>query len=180
MNPISRLTRSFSIWFEKVRYTPLAVLVKTAVHIFCHSIFWLWNLMFLTVVYLGFMPFIGVPLLEALVTGEIPFPFVLPLLGFLLVPPACTIFGLLKLRKHPVLLMRLFYGVEAPILTLCILRMFVFRELTPSSTLMVVAVAIAIATDFGTEEFVVIHPPRVSPTSDGFTVKATASFKVKY
>ncbi|MEO1300392.1 MAG: TIGR02921 family PEP-CTERM protein, partial [Cyanobacteria bacterium J06636_16] len=104
------------------------------------------NFLFLSVVYLGFMPFIGGPLVESLIAGEIPWPFVLPLLGLLLVPPACTIFGLLKLRKHPVLLMRLFYGVEAPILTLCILRMFVFRELTPSSTLMVGAGAIAIAT----------------------------------
>ncbi len=146
MTPLSRLTRRFSIWFEQVRYTPSAVLVKTAVHIFCHIIFWLWNLLFLSVVYLGFMPFIGGPLVESLITGEVPLPFVWPLLGFLLVPPACTIFGLLKLSKHPVLLMRLFYGVEAPILTLCILRMFIFRELTPSSTLIVGAATIAIAT----------------------------------
>ncbi|MEM9002548.1 MAG: TIGR02921 family PEP-CTERM protein [Cyanobacteria bacterium P01_F01_bin.86] len=140
------MNRKLSTQIEKIRYAPAGYLAKALVHIFCHSIFWLWNLLFLGVVYLGFMPFIGVPLVRSLVAGEIPFPFVLPLLGFLIVPPACTIFGLIKLRKHPVLLMRLFYGVEAPILTLCILRMFIFRELTPASTLMVVTGAIAIAT----------------------------------
>ena len=140
------MNHKLSAWIEKVRYTPFNYLVKALVHIFCHSIFWLWNLLFLGVVYLGLMPLIGVPLVRALLAEEIPFPFVLPLLGFLLVPPACTLFGLIKLRKHPVLLMRLFYGIEAPILTLCILRMFIFRELTPASTLIVSAGVVAIAT----------------------------------
>lgn len=138
----SRPKQPLRNWFESARSAP----IKALVHIFCHSVFWLWNLLFLGVVYLGFMPWFGIDLVRSLADGTIPFPFVLPLLGLLLVPPACTIFGFVKLRKHPVLLMRLFYGVEAPILTLCVLRMFVFRELTASSGLMVGAETIAIAT----------------------------------
>ncbi|MEO1621830.1 MAG: TIGR02921 family PEP-CTERM protein, partial [Cyanobacteria bacterium J06632_3] len=36
--------------------------------------------------------------------------------------------------NRPTLLMRLFYGVEAPLFTLCLLRLFLIRELTPAST----------------------------------------------
>ncbi|HEY9888424.1 MAG TPA: TIGR02921 family PEP-CTERM protein, partial [Candidatus Obscuribacterales bacterium] len=111
----------------------------------CHSIFWGWNGLFLMVVYLGFLPFIGVPLVTALAAGAVPFPFVVPLVSFLATPPICIGAGL-RLRKRPAALMRLFYGVEAPIMALSILRMFVLRELTPASTVVVVAGAIAIAT----------------------------------
>ena len=112
----------------------------------CHTIFWGWNSLFLMVVYLGFLPLIGGPLVVSLATGQVPLPFVVPLVSFLAVPPVCTAVGLSKLRKHPGKLMRLFYSVEAPIMALCILRLFVLRELTPASTVMVVAGAIAITT----------------------------------
>ncbi|MGF1459986.1 MAG: TIGR02921 family PEP-CTERM protein [Leptolyngbyaceae cyanobacterium] len=121
-------------------------LAKVLGKVACHTIFWGWNALFLMMVYLGFLPFVGVPLITALATGQVPFPFVVPLVGFLAVPPLCTVLGLRQLRKQPGRLMRLFYGVEAPIMALCILRMFVLRELTPASTVMVVAGALAIAT----------------------------------
>lgn len=111
-----------------------------------HSIFWLWNALFLAVVYLGVLPLVGVPLLRSVVAGEVPFPFLIPLAGFLIVPPACTLFGAWKLRKYPARLLRLFYGVEAPIVALCVLRLFILRELTPASTLVIGAGALAIAT----------------------------------
>lgn len=111
-----------------------------------HGIFWSWNGLFLLVVYLGFMPWIGASLIASLVSGQIPFPFVVPLFAFLATPPICTVVGLRYLRKSSTSLMRLFYGVEAPIMALAILRLFVLRELTPASTLMVVAGALAIAT----------------------------------
>ena len=121
-------------------------IIKGLLNLARHSIFWVWNGLFMMVVYLGFLPMIGVPLVQALIAGEVPFPFVIPLVGFLAVPPVCTLIGLFKLRKHPKSLMRLFYSVEAPFMALCILRMFVLRELTPASTVMVVAGAVAITT----------------------------------
>lgn len=109
-------------------------------------IFWGWNCLFLLVVYLGFLPFIGVPLVVSLATGEIPFPFVIPLLAFLIVPVACVVVGITQLRKHPASLIRLFYGVEAPVMALAILRLFILRELTPASTVVIAGGAISIST----------------------------------
>lgn len=138
------ILRSFTRRSRFDRQQPPKRWARGLLNLTCHTIFWGWNSLFLMVVYLGFLPLIGVPLIAALATGQVPFPFVVPLVGFLAVPPVCTLVGLLKLRKHPKKLMRLFYSVEAPIMALCILRMFVLRELTPASTLMVVGGAIAL------------------------------------
>ncbi|MBE9179087.1 TIGR02921 family PEP-CTERM protein [Oculatella sp. LEGE 06141] len=97
------------------------------------SIFWLWNLIFLITVYVGFLPGLGSMLFAAIVAGEIPVTFVVSLAGLIGVPTLSTIVGGLKLRRHPVLLMRLFYGVEAPLFVLCLLRLFLIREMTPAS-----------------------------------------------
>jgi putative PEP-CTERM system integral membrane protein len=133
-------------WLGSLRQASSRQLAQGLLTVTQQSIFWGWNGLFLLVVYLGFLPLIGVPLTVALFRGEVPFPFVIPLLSFLAVPPVCTLVGLRKLRKDPRALMRLFYSVEAPIMVLCILRMFVLRELTPASMVMVVAGAVAIAT----------------------------------
>ena len=141
MNIVPNLTRCFRLVRQRFPQRLAQVLFKLA----CHGIFWGWNSLFIMVVYLGFLPFIGIPLIVALATGAVPFPFVVPLVSCLVVPPICSVIGLVKLRKHPQKLMRLFYSVEAPIMALSLLRMFVLRELTPASTLMVVGGPMAIA-----------------------------------
>lgn len=146
MNVAMRIVRKLSTGMGALQSASESRLARRVGQIGSHGIFWLWNALFMLVVYLGLLPFVGVPLLQALAAGEVPFPFVLPLAGFLLVPPACTLVAMVKLRKHPGLLMRLFYGVEAPIFALCILRLFILRELTPASTVVIVAGALAIAT----------------------------------
>ncbi|NEO33898.1 MAG: hypothetical protein F6K36_26485 [Symploca sp. SIO3C6] len=52
------------------------------------------------------------------------------------IPTICTIIGWRYLRYQPPKLIRLFYGTEVPLFLLCLLRLFVLRELTPASTLM--------------------------------------------
>ncbi|MEM1311486.1 MAG: TIGR02921 family PEP-CTERM protein, partial [Cyanobacteria bacterium P01_H01_bin.153] len=146
MNIFHHLKTLCQATLHKVRQTPPKQWARGLLNLSFHGIFWGWNGLFLMVVYLGFLPFIGVPLIASLIAGEVPFPFVVPLVAFLTVPPVCTLVGLVRFRKHADKLMRLFYSVEAPIMALCIFRMFVLRELTPASTLMVVAGAIAIAT----------------------------------
>ncbi|PSN19804.1 PEP-CTERM sorting domain-containing protein [filamentous cyanobacterium CCP5] len=121
------------------------VIMKTAIHILCAGIFWIWNTAFLLLIYFGLLPVVGIGLVSAIFSGAIPWPFTLSLLGLMLVPPLCTALGW-RLRKHPVLLMRLFYGMEAPLLALCLLRLFVLRETTPASSFVLGAAAIAIAT----------------------------------
>lgn len=96
-------------------------------------IFWLWNLTFLLIVYIGILPIIGIPLLQAAFVGEIPIDFLFTLAGLILVPTASTLVGFCLTRQPPQL-MRLFYGVEAPLFLLCLIRLFLLRELNPAST----------------------------------------------
>jgi putative PEP-CTERM system integral membrane protein len=117
-----------------------------------HAIFWLWNLAFLTVVWMGILPVVGVPLIEATFAGEIPFEFFLTLVALIAVPTICTGLGAWRFRKQPRELMRLFYGVEAPLFLLCLLRLFLLRELTPASGLILGTVAVSILA-FGMELF---------------------------
>ena len=97
--------------------------------------FWGWNLIFLSGVYLGILPFIGVWLVIATFEGTIPLDFALTLLALIAVPTACTIYGGKYLKHKPKALMRWFYGVEAPLVTWCLVRLFLIRELTFANTL---------------------------------------------
>ena len=119
--------------------------MKTALHWLSHSIFWVWNIAFIGVVYLWMLPTAGLPILEAALSGEIPPAFVVSILGMLIVPLLCTVVGGKWLRKHPILLMRLFYGVEAPLFGLCLLRLFLIRETTPASAHILITILAAIA-----------------------------------
>ncbi|MEO0827144.1 MAG: PEP-CTERM sorting domain-containing protein, partial [Cyanobacteria bacterium J06642_9] len=92
--------------------------MKKSLDIFYHGIFWTWNLCFLVLVYLGILPLTLPWLGAAIVSGEIPFPFLLSLLGIIGVPTACTFAGCRWFLKRPTALMRLFYGVEAPLFAL--------------------------------------------------------------
>ena len=119
--------------------------MKTALHLLSHAIFWVWNLTFIGVVYLWILPEFGIDMFQAARMGEIPPAFILSILGILVVPLVCTVLGGWRLRKHPILLMRLFYGVEAPLFGLCLLRLFLIRETTPASAQVLLTVLGAVA-----------------------------------
>lgn len=118
--------------------------MKKLLNISFHAIFWLWNLAFLAVVYAGILPLIGIDLVAATLDGEIPVEFSLTFLALIAVPTVCTVIGAWRLRKQPTELMRLFYGVEAPLFLLCLLRLFLLRELTPASNLILGTVLLSI------------------------------------
>jgi len=109
------------------------------------TIFWVWNLTFLSTVYLGILPIIGVPLVRATIDGIIPLEFSLTMAATIAVPTVCTVIGAGRFRKQPLELMRWFYGVEAPLFLLCLLRLFLLRELTPASSQIIATIALCIA-----------------------------------
>ncbi|AFZ06622.1 PEP-CTERM family integral membrane protein [Oscillatoria nigro-viridis PCC 7112] len=109
------------------------------------TIFWLWNLTFLSIVYLGILPIIGVPLIRATIDGTIPLEFSLTVAATIAVPTVCTVIGARHFSKQPLQLMRWFYGVEAPLFLLCLLRLFLLRELTPASSQIIATIALCIA-----------------------------------
>ncbi len=118
--------------------------LKKLLKILAHSTFWGWNLIFITVFYCGILPFIGIPLILATFDGDIPFDFSIAFLTLVIVPVATTYIGFKYLRKQPSQLMRLFYGVEAPLVTWCLLRLFLFRELTWASGLVLGSLLVTI------------------------------------
>lgn len=108
------------------------------------SIFWGWNLVFLFGVYVGILPFVGGSLIQSTAAGLIPVEFLITLMGLIAIPTGCTILGW-RFHDQPLQLIRLFYGVEAPLFLLFWLRLFVIRELTAASTFFLASFGICIA-----------------------------------
>ncbi|MEO0768432.1 MAG: TIGR02921 family PEP-CTERM protein [Cyanobacteria bacterium J06649_4] len=124
--------------------------MKKLISILCHLVFWSWNLVFISVMGLWLLPQIGFDLLQDTRNGLVDPTFTVSFLILLIVPVICTVLGFLRLRNRPTLLMRLFYGVEAPLFTLCLLRLFLLRELTAASAFALGLVIFAILM-FGVE-----------------------------
>jgi len=120
-------------------------LMKKVINVMFHLIFWLWNLLGLLIAYVWIVPGIGVPLVKDTLAGLVPFDFVVTLGVLISVPTVCTIVGFWKLRKLPLQLIRLFYGIEAPLFLLGLLRLFLIRERTAVSTWMIGTFLVAIA-----------------------------------
>ncbi|MEG4012266.1 MULTISPECIES: TIGR02921 family PEP-CTERM protein [unclassified Microcoleus] len=120
--------------------------IKLALNIIFQLIFWLWNLTFLSIVYLGILPYLAIPLIQATIDGIIPLEFALTLTALIAVPTIFTIVGFNKrFSKQPLQLMRLFYGVEAPLFLLCLIRLFLLRELNPPSSQIIGTIGLCIA-----------------------------------
>ncbi|NQE34124.1 TIGR02921 family PEP-CTERM protein [Microcoleus asticus] len=119
--------------------------LKLVFNIIFQSIFWLWNLTFLSIVYLGILPYVGIPLIQATIDGIIPLEFFLSLTALIAIPTISTAIGFRTFRNQPLQLMRLFYGVETPLFLLCLLRLFLLRELNPASSQIIATLALCIA-----------------------------------
>ncbi|NEP74988.1 MAG: TIGR02921 family PEP-CTERM protein [Okeania sp. SIO2G4] len=118
--------------------------MKKFLNLTFYSIFLAWNLTFLGSVYFWILPTIGWSLIEDTLSGLIPSQFLITFIGIVAIPTIFTIIGGWHFRKQPLQLFRLFYGVEAPLFLLCLLRFFVLRELTQASTLILATIFISI------------------------------------
>ncbi len=119
--------------------------MKSVLNRLFHVIFWSWNAVFLIAVYAALLPWIGLDLLNATLDGDIQPEFFATLLGLIAVPTACTWLGWTRFRSQGLNLFRLFYGVEAPLFVLLLLRLFLLRELTPVSSLFLATGVICMA-----------------------------------
>ncbi|MDY6902104.1 MAG: PEP-CTERM sorting domain-containing protein, partial [Cyanobacteriota bacterium] len=122
--------------------------MKTFWNVVFYAIFGLWNLTFLAVVYFGILPYVAPPLFTATIQGEIPVEFSLTLVALVAIPTASSIFGVWKFIKQPLQLIRLFYGVEAPLFLICWLRLFLIREMTPASIHIIATAGLSIGAFF--------------------------------
>lgn len=108
-----------------------------------YTTFWGWNITFLVLALFGVMPWLGLAVTTAVLNGEMPLDFLISLWLLILVPAISVWLVLKKFRGQPQLQIRFFYGVEAPIFLLCLLRLFLFRELTLASLFLVGSILLA-------------------------------------
>ncbi|UBF25497.1 TIGR02921 family PEP-CTERM protein [Kovacikia minuta CCNUW1] len=104
--------------------------------------FWIFNATLLLIVYLGVLPFVGLALLNDAATGQVPLNFLVTFVGLVGVPITCSIAGFRTTVRQPILLFELFYGIEAPLLIVCIARFFWLRDLTPPTTFLLLALLV--------------------------------------
>lgn len=116
--------------------------MKKSLPAIINVVFWLWNSCFI-MISLAILP-IGWELLIATFEGLVPFDLFLTICYLVVIPAACTILAAMKLTNQPQKLLYLFYGVEAPLVLLCLLRLFLMRELTAASLMIMTTISIAI------------------------------------
>lgn len=108
-----------------------------------YTTFWGWNLTFLVLSITGIMPWLGLPIMTAVITGVLSFDFLITICLLILVPASSLWFTRKKFLGKPDLQIRFFYGVEVPIFFLCLLRLFVLRELTLASAFLIGSILFA-------------------------------------
>ncbi|MFA9214737.1 MAG: TIGR02921 family PEP-CTERM protein [Candidatus Methylacidiphilales bacterium] len=126
-----------------------------------YTIFWSWNLVFLlTLVTVQIEEPFLLSVIGDMWEGLIPPSLVISSLIILIQPVISVVIGLKTLQNNPIKLINYFYGVQVPILLLCILRMTAFRELTLGTGVVIYSVIIAIGYYF----FSIIKPSEKTNT----------------
>jgi putative PEP-CTERM system integral membrane protein len=103
------------------------------------TLFWLFNGSLLLILYLGFLPFLSTAVIADAIAGKVPLNFLIPMLGLVGVPTTCTVVGAIPKQKRAISLFQLFYGVEAPILLLCLTRFFWLRDLNSFASALLIS-----------------------------------------
>ncbi|MCK6552452.1 hypothetical protein L6R52_41875, partial [Myxococcota bacterium] len=106
-------------------------------------VFWGWNGLFLLVTLVGLLPIHLASLLAAGLDGEVPLELALCTLALITLPVVASAAGLTSLRHRPRLLFGLFYGVEAPLFLVLLVRIFFLRELTIATGYVLVVASLA-------------------------------------
>ncbi len=103
--------------------------------LFGHTLFWGWNLLFLSLLVFGYAPMVLSEMVIASWFGMVPWSITLPALVMLFLPFPFMAVGLWRLRHDPGRLLTLFYGVQAPLMLLCLVRIFAIGPLSPPTSL---------------------------------------------
>ncbi len=105
-------------------------------------LFWISNIILLLVLGIGFWPNIGMALARDSIAGTVPINLILPFVGLVGVPITAVVAGRKQQQSKltaPLSLFELFYAIEAPILTACVIRLFMLRDLTPATSFLLVS-----------------------------------------
>jgi hypothetical protein len=108
------------------------------------TLFWLWNVVFVTFMLLGFGPALLPELLHAARQGDVPWTFVGLVAVLVAVPLGALALGYWRFRGDGRLLLALGYAVEGPLMALLALRVFGFREANPAMALLLALMALGL------------------------------------
>lgn len=126
-----------------------------------YTIFWSWNLVFLlTLVTVQIEEPFLLSIIGDILEGLIPGSLVISSCIILILPLVSIVIGLKTLQNNPSKLINYFYGIQVPILLLCILRISAFRELTLGTGVVIYSIIIAIGYYF----FSIIKPSEKTNT----------------
>jgi putative PEP-CTERM system integral membrane protein len=118
----------------------------TSSRAWAYGLFWSWNIIFLTFMFLGFGPQLLPEMLAAVRAGTIPVAFLVYGAILAAIPALAVVSGALWLRRAPDRLFALGYGVEGPLMLMLALRFFLVHEITPGVALLMSAAGLGIAT----------------------------------
>ncbi len=110
-----------------------------------YGLFWSWNLIFLAFMGLGFAPLFIPLMIPATLAGIIPPFYIISGLVLTLIPFVAVVLGATRLRREPLRLLALGYGVEGPLMIALIIRLFLLRDATPLVNLLLGAGTIGLA-----------------------------------
>ena len=112
-----------------------------------HSIFWSWNIIFLTVLFLGFLPIVIFDLFWAIRDGIIPLHFLVYATTLVMIPAmAILIAAMTAIRKDHKRLLAFGYGVEGPLMLILGIRFFAVRQVTPAVAILMIVGALGMIT----------------------------------
>lgn len=113
--------------------------------LFGPPLFWTWNAVFIAFTLLGFAPVVLVDMLRAARVADVATPMAVWGLALVLIPVLSVGIALRFLRHRPQALYAFFYGVEAPLMLIAAVRLFVLRDLPAHAAMLYTAALIGLA-----------------------------------
>lgn len=109
-----------------------------------HGLFWSWNLIFFVFLAFGLGPWCLLPLLQETIKGGVPWDFTCVTMLLVAIPFASMAAAFVLVGRGPGPILRLFYGLQGPLLFLCLARLLLVRELNPGMTHLMLSSAVAL------------------------------------
>lgn len=102
--------------------------------------FWSFNVCLLLIVWFGFVPFLATELIADTIAGNLPWNFLVAFMGLVSVPTTTISTRLIPRHRRQISLSQVFLGIEAPLLIVCVIRVFLVQDLTPPIILMMLTI----------------------------------------
>ncbi|ABC33139.1 conserved hypothetical protein [Hahella chejuensis KCTC 2396] len=110
----------------------------------CYLLFWFWNLTYAVLTGVLIVPFFTLPAISGAFIGLHSWMTAVFSILLVAIPALCIGLGLTRFRKNPTALIKLFYGVEMPIIFIMLSTLFLLRELNPGVTHVLINILIAL------------------------------------